>query len=61
MEIVQKRADQIGVGCGDLSGNEKRYVLDVLATKRLSYGPYSKRFEEMMAEAMLVELVAFEA
>ena len=49
MKPLKKISYQLGVGCGDLGGNEKRYIADVLKTSRLSYGPYSKRFEEMMA------------
>ena len=35
------------VGVGDFKANEKaqEYVLDVLKTGRISYGPYISRFE----------------
>ncbi len=47
---LKKVPHQIGVGCGDFTEKEKRYVMNVLNTGRLSYGPYSKRFEEEFAK-----------
>ena len=40
---------QIGVGDIRLSEREKRYVNEVLDANRLSYGPYSERFEAEFA------------
>lgn len=40
---------QVGVGDVQLSEVAKRYVNEVLATNRLSYGPYSERFEAEFA------------
>ncbi len=36
---------KIGVGSADISENAQKYVNDVLATQRLSYGPYLRKFE----------------
>lgn len=41
---------KIGVGDVRLSAKAKQYVNDVLDTNRLSYGPYSKRFERGIAD-----------
>lgn len=40
---------QIGIGSIHLSEREKRYVNDVLDSDRLSYGPFSERFEAEFA------------
>jgi dTDP-4-amino-4,6-dideoxygalactose transaminase len=40
---------QVGVGDVRLSELARRYVNEVLATNRLSYGPYSERFEAEFA------------
>jgi dTDP-4-amino-4,6-dideoxygalactose transaminase len=40
----------LGVGCFSVPPNAKKYLLDVLKTKRLSYGPYLKRFEREFAK-----------
>ena len=44
-------AHKIGVGGFETSKLAKRYVLDVLDTNRLGYGPYSKKFEREFAAA----------
>lgn len=41
---------QIGVGCADVSDNEKKYVLDALNNNRLSHGPYLTKFEAEFAK-----------
>jgi len=46
MQIVDK---QIGVGTLEITEKERSYVLDVLTNNRLSYGPYSKKFERAFA------------
>jgi len=46
---IKKIEKQIGVGCADIEEKDKRYVLDVLNTGRLSYGPYSTRLEKQFA------------
>ncbi|MEK6954524.1 MAG: DegT/DnrJ/EryC1/StrS family aminotransferase [Candidatus Micrarchaeota archaeon] len=40
---------KIGVGTADITETEKRYVLDALENKRLSYGPYIRRFESQFS------------
>ncbi len=42
---------QLGVGAVNLSEKSKRYVQQVLDTNRLSYGPFSIKFENAMAKA----------
>ncbi len=44
-------AVQIGVGGLELTARERGYVDQVLASGRLSYGPFSRRFEEEFARA----------
>lgn len=41
---------QIGVGGLELGDVEKAYVNEVLASNRLSYGPFSKAFERLFAD-----------
>src|SRR3954467_835809 len=41
---------KIGVGDIRLSAKAKKYVNEVLDSDRLSYGPFSKRFERSMAD-----------
>ncbi|MFA6279100.1 MAG: DegT/DnrJ/EryC1/StrS family aminotransferase [Candidatus Paceibacterota bacterium] len=48
---MKKIKKQIGVGCFEITDTERRYVNDVLKTGRLSYGPYTKRFEKEFATA----------
>jgi dTDP-4-amino-4,6-dideoxygalactose transaminase len=43
--------EQIGVGGVTISPKQKRYVLDALDHNRLSYGPYTQRFEAAFAAA----------
>ncbi|MBI2637885.1 MAG: DegT/DnrJ/EryC1/StrS family aminotransferase, partial [Candidatus Sungbacteria bacterium] len=42
---------QLGVGAVNISEKSKRYVEEVLKTNRLSYGSFSRRFEQAMATA----------
>jgi perosamine synthetase len=41
---------QIGVGCAEISDNEKKYVMDALNNNRLSHGPYLTKFESEFAK-----------
>lgn len=41
----------IGVGSLRLGANAERYVMEVLVSRRLSYGPFVQRFEQAMAKA----------
>jgi dTDP-4-amino-4,6-dideoxygalactose transaminase len=41
---------QIGVGGFEFGKSEKKYLLDVIRSNRLSYGPYSQRFETLFAK-----------
>jgi len=41
----------IGVGGFRLGANAEKYVAEVLATRRLSYGPFVQKFEQGMAKA----------
>ncbi|MCF7835750.1 MAG: DegT/DnrJ/EryC1/StrS family aminotransferase [Candidatus Marinimicrobia bacterium] len=47
---MKKREKQIGVGTLEISPLARKYVNDVLDTNRLSYGPYSEKFERRFAE-----------
>ena len=42
--------EPIGVGGLRIGPKERRYVLEALSNHRLSYGPFSRRFEEMYAQ-----------
>lgn len=42
---------QIGVGTLDLTDAEKASVMEAMNTNRLSYGPFSRKFEREFAEA----------
>jgi len=46
---MKKYPKQIGVGCADISDQEKKYVNQVLESERLSYGPFSQKFESEFA------------
>lgn len=46
---MTKYPTQIGVGGLVISEEEKQLVAEVLATNRLTYGPYSKKFESQFA------------
>lgn len=48
--ILKKFPYQIGVGGLELSNEEKRLANEVLDSNRLTYGPYTKRFEKEFAE-----------
>lgn len=41
---------KIGVGAVGIGDLEKKYVLDVLEKNRLSYGPYTEKFEKKFAK-----------
>jgi dTDP-4-amino-4,6-dideoxygalactose transaminase len=45
-----KPTEQIGVGAVKLSAQEKKYVNEVLESNRLTYGPFSRRFERDFAK-----------
>ncbi len=49
--ILQKNPYQIGVGTCDIGERAKKYVNEVLESNRLTYGPFSKKFEQLFAEA----------
>lgn len=46
LSSIKKISYQLGVGTGDVGPLERRLVMDVLKKQRLSYGPYSRQFEE---------------
>jgi perosamine synthetase len=46
---IEKPSSQLGVGCLAISPQEKRYVRQVLDNNRLSYGPFSRKFEAQFA------------
>jgi perosamine synthetase len=48
--VTAAPAAQLGVGDLTISELEKRYVNEVLDSNRLSYGPFSRRFETELAE-----------
>jgi dTDP-4-amino-4,6-dideoxygalactose transaminase len=43
-------ARQIGVGGLELGSQERKYLQQVIDSNRLSYGPFSRRFEALFAE-----------
>ncbi len=49
--MIEKREQTIGVGTCNVSDLAKRYVREVLDSNRLTYGPFSKKFEQMFASA----------
>lgn len=42
---------QLGVGSVNISERGKKYLQEVIATNRLSYGPFSRKFEQALAQA----------
>ena len=50
---------QIGVGWIDITDKDKEYVNEVLNTGRLSYGPFTRKFEEKFAKAHGVKYAIF--
>lgn len=48
---LEKWPNQIGVGACALSSRAKQYVNDALNANRLSYGPFSQKFEALFAAA----------
>ena len=47
---MAKYRKQLGVGGLKISALEKRYVMQALDSNRLSYGPFSRRFESQFAK-----------
>jgi len=47
---LEKWPTQIGVGAVKITQKGKQYVLDTLNQNQLSYGPYTKKFEQMFAD-----------
>lgn len=54
-----KKRHFIGVGAFNISPLEKKYVNDALDHNRLSYGPYTRRFEKAFARAHHVQYALF--
>jgi len=50
IKTVFKPTHQIGVGCADINEQDKKNVMQTLETTRLSYGPFSKKFESLFAQ-----------
>jgi len=48
---MNKAKKQIGVGGIVLGKKEKKYLAQVISSNRLSYGPFSKKFEQKFAKA----------
>jgi perosamine synthetase len=46
---IQKWPTQIGVGAVSIAENGRKYVLETIDKNRLSYGPFSRRFEKEFA------------
>lgn len=46
---MRRRDTQLGVGTLDLTEREKSYVMQALENSRLSYGPFSRKFEREFA------------
>src|SRR3989338_721762 len=46
-----KIGHQLGVGSVNISEQGKKYMQEVITSNRLSYGPFSKKFEKMFANA----------
>lgn len=47
---IKKPKNQIGVGGFKFGEKEKRYLQKVISSNRLTYGPWSKKFEEIFAK-----------
>ncbi len=47
---MERSPVQLGVGTLDLTEQEKGYVLEAMNSERLSYGPFSRKFEREFAE-----------
>ncbi len=47
---LERLEGQIGVGGLEISERARRYLLEVIDSNRLSYGPFSKKFEELFAK-----------
>ncbi len=47
---MERSPTQLGVGTLDLTEQEKGYVMEALNSNRLSYGPFSRKFERQFAE-----------
>ena len=48
--MLKPRPDQLGVGTFQLTPHAEKYVSQVLRSGRLSYGPFSRRFEREFAQ-----------
>jgi|SRR3989344_659854 len=48
-KFMKKIAHRIGFGVPNIDDKAKKYVMDVLNTQRLSYGPYCKKLEDFTA------------
>ena len=46
-----KPKNQIGVGGFEFGEKEKEYLMEVIKSNRLTYGPWSQKFENLFAEA----------
>jgi perosamine synthetase len=49
-DVEQDQEREIGIGSLKLSAKAKAYVGEVLDSNRLSYGPFTRRFETLFAE-----------
>lgn len=50
MAAMKERRREIGVGGLKLGAREKRYLQQVIRSNRISYGPFSEKFEAAFAE-----------
>ncbi len=48
---MSKIDHQIGVGSVNISERGRKYLQEVITTNRLSYGPFSRKFEHLIAQA----------
>lgn len=55
----EKREKTIGVGTCNMSPRAKQYVAQALDNNRLSYGPFSQKFERMFAAAHQCRFAVF--
>ncbi len=52
LRIIMPKIDhQLGVGSVSISERGRKYLQEVIATNRLSYGPFSREFEQALATA----------
>lgn len=50
MAVMERSPVQLGVGMLDLTADEKKLVLQALDSNRLSYGPFTRKFESEFAK-----------